>query len=57
MLLHVLTSEEEGSPIPIPSGASTMYWDPGLDFNIDVWRKQWETYEGKCLDQLRSHSV
>ena len=49
MLLHILTSEEEGSPIPIPSEASNMYWDPGLDFNLDVWRKQWETYEGECL--------
>ena len=57
MLLHILTSEEEGSPIPIPSEASNMYWDPGLDFNLDVWRKQWETYEGECLDKLRSLSA
>ncbi len=54
MLLHILTSEEEGSPIPIPSGAYNMYWDPGLDFNIDVWQKQWETYECEGLEKLRS---
>lgn len=53
MLLHVLTSEEDGSPIPIPSGADEMYWASGVDFNIDVWKQQWADYESKCLDQLR----
>ena len=53
MLLHVLTSEEEGSPIPIPTGADTMYWDSGVEFNIDVWKKQWENYESECLNRLR----
>ncbi len=54
MLLHVLTSEEEGSPIAIPVGAEGMYWGSGADFNIDVWRQEWENYENKCLEKLRS---
>ncbi|MCM1981933.1 universal stress protein [Lyngbya confervoides] len=54
MLLHVLSSEEEGSPVPIPAGADNMYWSPGLDFNTEIWRQEWENYESECVEKLRS---
>ncbi|MGI0491861.1 universal stress protein [Alkalinema pantanalense CENA528] len=57
LLLHVLSGEEEDSPLPIPPGAEEIYWAPGTGFNLDIWRKQWETYEQECLDQLHQRSA
>jgi nucleotide-binding universal stress UspA family protein len=54
MLLHVLSSEEEDSPIRIPVGAETMYWPAWSDFNLEVWREQWKTYASECLEKLQS---
>lgn len=57
LLLHVLSGEEEDSPLPIPPGAEKIYWAPGTGFNLEIWRKQWETYEQECLDQLHQRST
>lgn len=54
MLLHVLSSEEEDSPIRIPAGAETLYWPSWSDFNLEMWREQWKTYASECLEQLQS---
>lgn len=54
MLLHVLSSEEEGSPLPMPLMGEGMYGGVGTDFNIEVWRQEWENYESACLETLRS---
>jgi nucleotide-binding universal stress UspA family protein len=54
MLLHVLSNEEEDSPIRIPVGAETMHWPAWSDFNLEIWREQWKTYASECLEQLQS---
>lgn len=54
MLLHVLSHEEEDSPIRIPVGAETMYWPAWSDFDLKMWREQWKTYANECLEQLQS---
>jgi nucleotide-binding universal stress UspA family protein len=54
MLLHVLSGEEEDSPIRIPAGAETMYWPAWSDFDLKMWHEQWNTYASECLEQLQS---
>lgn len=53
MLLHVLSSEEEGSPdIPILRG---MEYYPALRAdNWEFYQKQWRAYETQGLDLLRT---
>jgi nucleotide-binding universal stress UspA family protein len=53
MLLHVLSGEEEDSPLPIPPNMNDFYWSPGSEITLETWRKQWETFESECLEQLR----
>ncbi len=54
MLLHVLSGEDENSPLPIPPNLDKMYWAPGTEIDIDSWRQEWKTYESECLEQLRA---
>ncbi len=54
MLLHVLSGEDENSPLPIPPNLEQMYWAPGTEIDIDSWRQEWKTYESECLEQLRA---
>ncbi|MGI0484575.1 universal stress protein [Pantanalinema rosaneae CENA516] len=54
MLVHVLSSDEEGSPLPIPPNADTMYWSPGNELNLELWRQQWETYAAENLKTLQA---
>lgn len=56
LLLHVLSEEEEGSPLPLPPRAERMFWAPGSEVNLDSWRQAWEHYETACLDMLRSYA-
>jgi len=55
LLVHGLSGEEEGSPLPLPPTVDSTYWMPGADADIsfDVWREQWEHYETEGLDRLR----
>jgi nucleotide-binding universal stress UspA family protein len=55
MLVHGLSGEEEGSPLPLPPTADRTYWIPGADadINFDLWREQWEHYETEGLERLR----
>ncbi len=57
MLLHVLSGEDENSPLPIPPNLERMYWAPGTEIDIDSWRQQWKTYESECLEQLRAFAA
>jgi nucleotide-binding universal stress UspA family protein len=55
MLLHVLSSEEENSPLPIPPNLTELYPAAGNDLTIEVWRKQWEDFEREGLKVLESY--
>ncbi|GAB4377846.1 MAG: universal stress protein [Elainellaceae cyanobacterium] len=57
MLLHVLSTEEENSPIPIPAFADAMYWAPGTAIDVQVWHEQWQRYENECLEQLQERTA
>ncbi len=55
-LLHVLSSEEEHSPMPILPGMESIYWSPGTTVNIDTLQKQWQQYSVECLQSLQHHT-
>lgn len=53
VLLHVLSFEEQNSPsIPMPS--SQEYFQASDSGTLDIYREQWQTYEEKGLDLLKS---
>ncbi|MBF2037053.1 MAG: universal stress protein [Leptolyngbyaceae cyanobacterium T60_A2020_046] len=54
LLLHVLSSEEEGSPLPIPRGIESMYWAAGSELDLVAWQQQWKAYEADCLEALKA---
>ena len=55
MLLHVLSPEEDNSPLPIPPDMTELYPAVGNDFTLEAWREQWEEFERQGLEMLRSH--
>ncbi|HIK33354.1 MAG TPA: universal stress protein [Oscillatoriales cyanobacterium M59_W2019_021] len=57
MLLHVLSGEEDGSPLPIPPGMERLHWSPGSELTLESWRQQWATFEGECWEDLRSRTA
>jgi nucleotide-binding universal stress UspA family protein len=56
MLLHVLSSEEDGSPFPIPPNLTDLYPAVGNDLTLESWRQQWEEFEQEGLEVLRSRA-
>jgi len=57
MLLHVLSGEAEGSPLPIPVNADQVFWASGSEMNLELWKQQWDAYETEGLAILRSRAV
>ena len=53
MLLHVLSGEEEDSPLPLPPEVGDPYWTTVSELTLESWLKQWETYENECLEKLQ----
>jgi nucleotide-binding universal stress UspA family protein len=51
-LLHVLSSEEAGSPIPIPPDLSELYPAVGSDLTLDLWKEEWEKFEQQGMRTL-----
>ncbi len=56
MLLHVLSAEEENSPLPIPPNLTDFYPAAGNELTIENWQEQWEIFERQGLEILRSHA-
>ncbi|WLT38682.1 universal stress protein [Synechocystis sp. B12] len=52
LLLHVLSAEEEGSPLPIPVNMDEIYPAAGNELTMEVWQQQWQTFEQEGLDTL-----
>lgn len=55
LLVHGLSSDEDGSPMPIPPEAEGPYWGPsiGTEVDFDLWRETWERYESEGLERLQ----
>ena len=51
-LLHVLSPQEEGSPLPIPVNMDEIYPAMGSELTIEVWQEQWRTFEQHGLEIL-----
>lgn len=56
MLLHVLSGEEENSPLPIPVDLKQIYPAAGNDLTLETWREEWEEFKQTGLNMLGSHS-
>lgn len=56
LLLHVLSAEEENSPLPIPPNLRELYPAVGNDLTLEMWRKQWEDFERQGWDLLQSRA-
>jgi nucleotide-binding universal stress UspA family protein len=56
LLLHVLSSEEDNSPLPVPPDLKEIYPAQGNDLTLESWRKQWQDFEQKGLEMLKNHS-
>lgn len=56
LLLHVLSPEEDYSPLPIPPNLGELYPARGNDLTLDYWRQQWQEFEDKGLEMLKQKS-
>ena len=55
-LLHVLSSEDEHSPMPILPSMENIYWAPGTTVDIVALQNQWQRYSVECLQSLKHHT-
>jgi nucleotide-binding universal stress UspA family protein len=55
LLLHVLSAEEENSPLPIPPDITEFYPAAGNELTLETWKQQWETYEKTGLKMLQEY--
>jgi nucleotide-binding universal stress UspA family protein len=55
-LLHVLSPNEEGSP-GLPIFQSLDYYPTGSDSSLEIYQQEWEAYERKGLEFLRSREA
>lgn len=53
LLLHVLSAEEENSPLPIPPNLTELYPAVGNDLTLETWRQQWEGFQQQGLERLQ----
>ncbi len=56
MLLHVLSPEEDNSPLPVPPNLRDIYPAVGNDLTMETWRKQWQEFEQEGLKMLQSRA-
>ncbi|PSF35424.1 universal stress protein [Aphanothece hegewaldii CCALA 016] len=56
ILLHVLSHEEEYSPLPIPPNLIDIYPATGNDLTLETWRQQWEEFEFEGLEMLKKRA-
>ena len=56
MLVHVLSSEEEGAPQATTVGTGMEYWYANVDL-LSAYRDSWNQYEKDCLERLQSQAA
>ncbi|EDX83315.1 universal stress protein family, putative [Synechococcus sp. PCC 7335] len=54
LLLHVLSSDEQSSPLMLPTDDDELDWIIGSDIGLKKWREQWQKYESECLGKLQA---
>jgi nucleotide-binding universal stress UspA family protein len=60
ILLHVISSEEDNSPLAIPPNIFDLYPAAGNELTIETWQEEWENYlqEGiKLLTQYNQKAI
>ena len=57
MILHVLSTEDERSPIPMLTDTQQLYWGPVSQFNLEDWRQQWDAYGSESMKQLQAYAA
>ncbi|MGB5596083.1 MAG: universal stress protein [Crocosphaera sp.] len=55
LLLHVLSGEEENSPLPIPPDLKEMYPAAGNDLTLETWQEQWDNFQKSGIEMLESY--
>ncbi|MDJ0846421.1 universal stress protein [Crocosphaera sp.] len=55
LLLHILSGEEENSPLPIPPDLKEMYPAAGNDLTLENWKDQWKAFEKSGIEMLEAY--
>ncbi len=55
-LLHIISSEEDNSPLPVPPDLITFYPVVGNELTMETWQEQWEIYIASGLDLLQQYT-
>ncbi len=55
LLLHILSGEEENSPLPVPPDLKEMYPAAGNDLTLETWKEQWQAFETSGIQMLESY--
>ncbi|WP_107667287.1 universal stress protein [Cyanothece sp. BG0011] len=55
LLLHILSGEEENSPLPVPPDLREMYPAAGNDLTLETWKEQWQAFETSGNEMLASY--
>ncbi|EAZ90775.1 universal stress protein [Crocosphaera chwakensis] len=55
LLLHILSGEEENSPLPVPPDLKEMYPAAGNDLTLETWKEQWQAFETSGNEMLESY--
>ncbi|ACB51760.1 unknown [Crocosphaera subtropica ATCC 51142] len=55
LLLHILSGEEENSPLPVPPDLREMYPAAGNDLTLETWQEQWQAFEKSGNEMLESY--
>jgi nucleotide-binding universal stress UspA family protein len=56
LLLHVISSEEDNSPLPIPPEIVEFYPAAGNELTLETWQKQWENYLQEGIKLLKQYN-
>ena len=54
LLLHVLSGEEDNSPLVIPADITEIYPTVGNDLTLETWRDNWQQFENQGLELLET---
>ncbi len=56
LLLHVVSSEEDNSPLPLPPEIVEFYPAAGNELTLETWHKQWEHYIQEGIKLLKKYT-
>lgn len=56
-LIHVLSAEEEASPIPMPVNLDEIYPATGNELTMELWQEQWTAFEKRGLETLQNFAT